>query len=135
MDNWRVEVFFDGDCPLCLKEISMLRWMDRKKRIRFTDIAKPEFDAGEIGKTFEDVMRSIHGRLPDGTILEGADVFRHLYSAVGLGPIVFLTKLPLLKQLCDAMYRVFAKYRLKVTGRCLDEACELRQASSPQKAA
>ena len=135
MDNWRVEVFYDGDCPLCLKEISMLRWMDRKARIRFTDIAKPEFDASEIGKTFEDVMRSIHGRLPDGTILEGADVFRHLYSAVGLGPVVFLTKLPLLKQLCDAMYRVFAKYRLKVTGRCLDEACELRQASSPPKAA
>ena len=41
MDNWRIEVFFDGDCPLCVKEIGMLRWMDRKNRIRFTDIAEP----------------------------------------------------------------------------------------------
>ena len=48
---------------------------------------------------------------------------------------LFLTKLPVLRQLCDSLYRVFAKYRLKVTGRCLDEACELRKSASSQEAA
>lgn len=28
--KWQVEVFYDGECPLCLREIKMLRWMDRK---------------------------------------------------------------------------------------------------------
>ena len=135
MADWKIEVFYDGDCPLCVKEIGMLRWMDRKSRIRFTDIAKPDFDPAEIGKSFEDVMRSIHGRLPNGSVIEGANVFRHLYSAVGFGPVVFITKLPLMRQICDGLYRVFAKYRLRMTGRCLDEACELRRPSDPQKAA
>ena len=132
MSTWRIEVFYDGDCPLCLKEIALLRWLDRRERIRCTDIALPEFDPASIGRTFEDVMRRIHGRLPDGEIIEGADVFRHLYSAVGLGSLVFFTRLPLLKQLCDFAYSLFAKYRLKITGRCLTEACELRQTPIPE---
>jgi predicted DCC family thiol-disulfide oxidoreductase YuxK len=133
-DAWRIEVFYDGDCPLCLKEINLLRWMDRKDRVRFTDIADPDFKPESIGRSFEDVMRRIHGRLPDGSVIEGADVFRHLYSAVGLGALVFFTRLPLLKQLCNFGYHLFAKYRLKVTGRCLDEACELRAQKTASKA-
>jgi len=133
MSEWRVEVFYDGDCPLCMKEISLLRWLDRKDRIRFTDIAVPEFDPATIDRTFEEVMRRIHGRLPDGQIIEGVEVFRHLYSAVGFGPVVFLTRLPVLKQLCDLGYVIFAKYRLKVTGRCLEEACELRVQSGNKR--
>ena len=38
-EDWQVEVFYDGECPLCLREIKMLRWMDRREQIRFTNIA------------------------------------------------------------------------------------------------
>ena len=31
-----VEVFYDGDCPLCTREIRLLRRLDRRGRIRFT---------------------------------------------------------------------------------------------------
>ena len=34
-----VEVFYDGDCPLCMREIRMLTRKDRAARIQFTDIA------------------------------------------------------------------------------------------------
>ena len=44
-----IEVFFDGDCPLCRREIAMLRKLDRVRRIRFTNIADAEFDAGTLG--------------------------------------------------------------------------------------
>jgi predicted DCC family thiol-disulfide oxidoreductase YuxK len=54
--DWHVEVFFDGDCPLCLREIKLLRWLDRKGRIRFTDIAAPDFQATDFGKTPADFM-------------------------------------------------------------------------------
>ncbi|MCA9152358.1 MAG: DUF393 domain-containing protein, partial [Planctomycetales bacterium] len=36
-----VEVFYDGDCPLCKREIGFLQRRDRQGRIRFTDIANP----------------------------------------------------------------------------------------------
>jgi len=120
-----VEVFFDGACPLCLREITMLRRLDRRDRIRFTDIAAEGFDPAEVGRSWQALMERIHGRLPDGTLLEGVEVFRRLYAAVGFGPVVALTRLPGLSHLLELAYRAFARNRLRLTGRCLDGQCEL----------
>ena len=46
------EVFYDGECPLCMREIRMLRRMDRRGRIRFTDIAAPGLDASPLDSAF-----------------------------------------------------------------------------------
>lgn len=128
-ESWRVEVFYDGLCPLCLKEINMLRWMDKKRgNIRFTDIAAPDFDAEKLGTTFDDLMARIHGRLPSGEWIEGVEVFRQLYSAVGFAPLVWLTRIPGISHAMDWGYRVFAKNRLKWTGRCVtdgENSCSL----------
>lgn len=123
--TYDVEVFFDGACPLCRREIAMLSRWDRKGRIRFTDIAAPGFDAPALGWTQAELMAEIHGRLPDGTSIKGVEVFRRLYSAVGFGPLVWLTRLPGLSHLLDAGYSMFARHRLKLTGRCSAESCAL----------
>lgn len=120
-----VEVFFDGACPLCVREIGMIRRRDRHQRIQFTDIAAPAFSAEQLGVTQDALMARIHGRLPDGTWIEGVEVFRRLYSAVGFGPLVAVTRLPGISHLLDAGYRVFARNRLKFTGRCTAESCSL----------
>ncbi|MCC6214198.1 MAG: DUF393 domain-containing protein [Polyangiaceae bacterium] len=117
-----VEVFFDGECPLCAREIRMLRRLDRAGRIRFTDIAAPEFDAASIGSTQEALMRRIQGRLSDGTWIEGVEVFRRLYGAVGFGALVAMSRLPGVRQALDFGYERFAANRLRLTGRC-SEAC------------
>lgn len=121
--SFDVEVFFDGACPLCLREINMLKRWDRKGRIRFTDIAAADFSAKALGKTFDELMARIHGRLPDGTWIEGVEVFRRLYSAVGFGPLIAVTRLPGISHLLNLGYRVFARNRLRLTGRCRDGAC------------
>jgi len=123
-----VEVFFDGECPLCVREIEMLRRLDRRARIRFTDIAAPGFDAASEGTTFETLMAEIHGRLPDGTWITGVEVFRRLYTAVGLGPAVALTRMPGVRGALETGYRLFAKNRLRLTGRCTPESCEITPA-------
>lgn len=112
-----VEVFYDGDCPLCVREINMLRWLDRRRRIQFTDIADAEFEPSRYGKSMATLMAEIHGRLPDGEWITGVEVFRQLYDAVGCGLGVKLSRLPGVRQGLDAGYRVFAKYRLPLTGR------------------
>jgi predicted DCC family thiol-disulfide oxidoreductase YuxK len=66
----------------------------------------------------EAFMSEIHGRLPDGTWVRGVEVFRRLYAAVGLGPLVWITRLPLIAGLLDRGYRVFARNRLRWTRRC-----------------
>lgn len=127
--NHDIEVLFDGECPLCLREINMLKRLDRRQRIVFTDIMGVGFRAEDYGLTWEQVMSHIRGRLPDGTLIEGVEVFRRLYAAVGFGAIVRLTRLPGISQLLDFGYHHFAKNRLRFTGRCgPDGACPLPNA-------
>jgi len=121
-----LEVFFDGDCPLCTKEIAFVRRLDKKSRVLFTDIASPGFDAASIGRTQDDLMARIQARTADGTFIDGVEVFRQMYAAVGLSPLVTLTRLPGITQLLDAGYQWFAKNRLRLTGRCDEGTCTPR---------
>lgn len=120
----QIEVFFDGGCPLCLREINFLKRRDVHSRIKFTDIDSPSTQLAAYGKSYEELMARIYGRLPDGTWITGVEVFRRLYCAVGFGPIVMLTRLPVISQLLDFGYYLFAKNRLRLTGRCTSQTCE-----------
>ena len=125
-----VEVFYDGECPLCLREIKLLRWLDRKDRIEFTDIAAPNFNATDYERTPTQFMDEIHGRLPASNgqpakWITGVEVFRQLYAAVGLGFLVWPTRLPGVSHALNLGYQVFAKNRLRLTGRCTKETCEV----------
>ena len=123
--GWTIQVFFDGDCPLCVREIGMLRKLDRKQRILMTDIAAKDFRAADFGQTYEALMDQIHGRLPDGTWITGVEVFRRLYAAVGLGVVSSFLTLPGVDRLAEMAYERFAKNRLKWTGRCQDNVCRI----------
>jgi predicted DCC family thiol-disulfide oxidoreductase YuxK len=103
----------------------MLRRWDRKGRIRFTDIADPAFQPQSLGKTFDELMAQIYGRLPNGEFIKGVEVFRRLYGAVGFGPIVAISRWPGISHLRDLGYTLFAKNRLRLTGRCTAESCEI----------
>ena len=118
MSPFDVEVFYDGDCPLCMSEIGMLRRRDRAKRILFTDITAAGFDPGSIGVDHDVLMKRIHARLPSGELIEGVEVFRRLYAAVGFPRLVAMTRLPVVSHGQDLAYKVFANNRLRLTGRC-----------------
>ena len=123
--SYDIEVFYDGDCPLCIREINMLRRLDKKNKIKFTDIAGPDFAEQRGTVAWQALMDRIHGKLPDGTMIVGVEVFRRLYTAVGFGWIVAVTRWPGVSHLLDWGYKVFAKNRLKWTGRCEDGSCKV----------
>lgn len=58
---------------------------------------------------------------PDHTV----EVFRQLYAAVGFGLLVWPTRLPGITHAMDFGYHIFAKNRLRLTGRCTTETCEV----------
>lgn len=126
---WAVEVYYDGACPLCRREMGMLRRLDRRGLIRFTDIAAPDFDPARLGSSNEQLMGEIHGRLPDGTWIKGVEVFRRLYGAVGFRWVIAVSRWPGIRQALDLGYRLFARHRLRMTGRCTDE-CRLPASAS-----
>jgi len=123
-NHYLIEMFYDGDCPLCMREKRLLERKDSHSRIKFTNIAAPDFDAQSFGKSHDEFMAEMHGRLPDGTWVTGVEAFRHLYSAVGLGQVMKLTRLPVIRQCLGVGYYLFAKHRLRLTGRC-NEACSV----------
>jgi predicted DCC family thiol-disulfide oxidoreductase YuxK len=126
--SWKIRVLYDGECPLCAREIRFLERRDRKRqRVQFEDISAPDFDAGRYGRDAGDLMARIHGVLPDGRVVEGLEVFRRTYDAVGLGWLMAPTRWPGLRILAEWAYRVFARNRLRWTGRaseCDADRCQ-----------
>ena len=127
--NNRFQVFFDGDCPLCRREIDWLMKRDRQKKIEFIDIASTGFHEENYGKSFDELMAEIHGRHSNGQWVTGMEVFRMLYEAAGFRRTVRLSRWPVIRHGLDVAYRVFARHRLRLTGRCRDNGCAVEDRS------
>lgn len=122
-DPWQLRLLYDSECPLCSREVRLLERLDRGRgRVQFEDIAAASFDASRYRLEASAVMGRIHAVLPDGSVTEGMDVFRRAYAAVGLGWLLAPTGWPILRSIADAGYQVFARNRLRWTGRSVD--CE-----------
>lgn len=87
-------------------------------KIDFVDISSPSYDPEDNqGITYAQAMNRIHGILPNGSVIENVEVFRRCYEAVGLGWVYAITKYEPIGRLADAVYNLWAKYRLPITGR------------------
>lgn len=116
---WRIKLLYDSECPLCLREVNFLRKRDAGRGlVAFVDIAddlyNPEDNGGVDYKT---AMGRIHAVLPDGSVIKNVEVFRRVYEALGMGWIYAITKLPVIGFIADALYGIWADWRLKLTGR------------------
>ena len=129
MPEPRFEIFIDGGCVMCNHEAKLMRRLDRGRGLlQITDVMDPGFEpprapSGEA-LTFERMMRSIHGRYPDGTVVDGVEVFRAAYSSVGWGWLWAPTGWPIVRPLLDRLYKVFAAWRFK---RRVRQGCGLSQ--------
>jgi predicted DCC family thiol-disulfide oxidoreductase YuxK len=75
--TWRIKLLYDGNRPLCSREIRFLERRDRgRMRIQSEDIADPSFDPGVWGPDDHRVVARILGVLPNGAVIEGVEVFR-----------------------------------------------------------
>ncbi len=43
-----VDFFYDGERPLCVREIKLLRWLDCEHNTRFTHIVATDFSATNL---------------------------------------------------------------------------------------
>lgn len=117
--SWKIKLLYDGDCPLCLREVNFLRKRDAGRGlVALVDIADDNYNPDENGGVdFETAMGRIHALLPDGTVIRDVEVFRQVYEALGMGWIYAVTKLPLVGALADWLYGLWAGWRLRLTGR------------------
>ena len=125
MNTAKLTIFYDGDCPLCKREVDFLQSRNQKKYIKFIDINCSDFIKYFSHKiTYKQAMERIHALKSDGSLIKDIKVFQEAYKLIGLGWIYAPTKLPFVDKLIDFIYVVWAKYRLKITFRpSLDELC------------
>ena len=116
---WRIKLLYDGECPLCLREVNFLRQRDAGRGIvAFVDIADDSYNSEDNGGVdYKTAMGRIHAVLPDGSVVKNVEVFRRVYEALGMGWIYAITKLPVIGAIADALYGIWADWRLKLTGR------------------
>ncbi|MGF1537202.1 MAG: thiol-disulfide oxidoreductase DCC family protein [Elainellaceae cyanobacterium] len=116
---WRIKLLYDGECPLCLREVNFLKQRDGGRgRVAFVDIAAANYRPEENGGVdFETAMGRIHAILPDGSVIKNVEVFRQVYEVLGMGWIYAATRWPVIRPIVDKIYEIWADRRLALTGR------------------
>lgn len=117
--SWKIKLLYDGECPLCLREVDFLRRRDRDRGlVAFVDIAASDYNpAANGGVDFATAMGRIHAVLPDGSVIQNVAVFRRVYEVLGMGWVYAATKWPVIGPLVDLLYDFWADRRLAWTGR------------------
>ena len=116
-----IEVFYDGDCPVCCWEVRLYGRMDKRGAVRWTDIGA--LGAGDLppGKTQADLLGRFHVRdvaapddqtAPAALWFIGVDAFARIWRVLpGLHYFAGLFRLPGVRQLTMVAYRLFLKWQ------------------------
>ena len=117
--DWKIKLLYDGECPLCVREVNFLQKKDAGRGIiNFVDIADENYDPQDnAGIDFETAMGRIHAITDEGKVIKNVEVFRRVYEELGMGWVYAITKLPIIGYFADLLYNVWADWRLKLTGR------------------
>ena len=98
------KVYYDESCYVCSFEINLLRKKGEACGIEFIDISSRNFEHSD-----RDYDAEMVGEF-DGKETIGMNTFRALYDSLGYRRFVAFTMLPVIKQLFDLGYYVFAHY-------------------------
>lgn len=103
----KVDVWFDGDCPLCRREIALMRRLDRRGAITFIDLVGD----GSCPVDRAELLARFHAR-EDGRMLSGAAAFAAMWRAIPLlRPVGLLARNRIVLRGLEAAYLAFLRIR------------------------
>ena len=110
-----LQVFYDGSCSVCAKEMEIYRRREHGGRLVLVDISGPGFDPAPYGIAMETFMQEMHAIDRNGTCYRGVDAFAAIWRAFPsstwyrfLGTLVAL---PGFNAVASLAYRAFARIR------------------------
>ena len=87
--NNEVTVYYDSACPLCLREIRLMRRLDRRKHIEFIDVQNPDSICPLDQET---LLARLHAREND-RLVSGAAAFAVMWRQIpALRPLGLLAR-------------------------------------------
>ena len=104
----KLTVWFDGACPLCRREMELMRRLDRRGAINFVDLESENVDC-PVGKA--ELIARLHA-LENGRLLTGASAFAAAWRAIPLlRPFGQLARVPAMLTLLEFGYAAYLRLR------------------------
>lgn len=111
-------VFYDGSCPICLREIKFYRRLAGSDRVDWVDLSDDTITLPE-GIFLEDALSELHVQKSDGQIVTGAAAFAAIWSELPYLRIFGrLAVIPPFIWLLDWLYAAFRRYRKPTPAQC-----------------
>jgi predicted DCC family thiol-disulfide oxidoreductase YuxK len=125
----KIEVFHDGECPVCRLEIAFYRRVDREGRILWTDIVQLSDHELPAGKSRADLLGRFHVRelavaqgadpavppaKPSSDWHVGVDAFARIWRALpGFKWFAWIFSVPGIRQLSQLAYLGFIRWQAR----------------------
>ncbi|MGB5331542.1 MAG: DUF393 domain-containing protein [Woeseiaceae bacterium] len=103
-----VTVWYDSDCPMCIREIALMRRLDRRGAIDFVEIQSA------VGCPIDTntLLQRFHAQERDQPIVTGAAAFAAMWRAIPvLRPLGLLARFRPVLWLLERLYRGFLRVR------------------------
>lgn len=109
MKSLAITVWFDSACPLCSREIRMMRALDWRDAVHFVDIhsekANCPIDPSQL-------LARFHARDQMGHLVSGAQAFAMMWRQIPLfWPLGQIARIPLVLTLLERAYLRFLVWR------------------------
>jgi len=114
-----IDVFYDGKCGLCNKEITYYRRIARDGVFNWLDIASDPAPLKEHNLSQSEALRRLHVRDANGGWHIGADAFIMIWRQLSYWKILArLVALPGIRQFARWCYNRLANYRFARLSHC-----------------
>jgi len=131
IEQWQLTLYFDGEYPLCSREIKILSRRPIEARLLFFDISRDDFDAKALGFTLEQMQSSLHASFTAGRGVTGLDATLWSWRAAGMGMWATPLTWRVIRPLFAVGYSLFCRLRPYLawlphpddSRRCRDNRC------------
>lgn len=104
-----LKIWYDGACPLCLREIALMRRLDKRGAITFVDVSQGGDPSCPVDQ--RELLARFHAE-EDGLIVSGAAAFAAMWRAIPvLRPLGLAARNALALRALEAAYLQFLKIR------------------------
>ena len=106
-----VIIWFDGSCPLCAREIALMRWLDWRGAITFHDVSPPD---AICPLDRQSLLARFHAS-ENGVLLSGAAAFAAMWRAIPLlKPLGWAAQHPAVLAFLERAYIRFLDMRPRI---------------------
>jgi len=114
-----LQVFYDGKCGLCRREIDYYRRIAPKNIFKWSDIASDPSLLSHYDVSQADALRLLHVLDHNGKWFVGVDAFLVIWKQLKYWRfLAVIVSFPGIKQTASTLYKTFAKYRFSRLKHC-----------------